>query len=346
MKERILSPCDQEADTEHIAETRPQYLRDFIGQLKLKSNLDVFIKAAKSRAQAIDHTIFYGPPGLGKTTLAQIIAREMGVGFKATSGPMIAKAGDLAALLTNLSTNDVLFIDEIHRLSPLIEEVLYPAMEDFKLDLIIGEGPAARSIRIDLPRFTLVGATTRSGLLTSPLRDRFGIQMRLDFYNHQELETIINRNASIFGVEIGHEGAWEIAERSRGTPRIACRLLRRVWDFAVVKGVGKIDKKIADQALTSLEVDNLGLDMMDRRYLKCIVEFYNGGPVGVETLCAVLSEQKDAIEEVIEPFLLQQGLVQRTSRGRVITDLGYGCLGLDKPSQPNKNCDDCSLKLF
>ncbi len=332
--EGVLSPHQQEEDFQNIPqpEIRPQYLKDFVGQAKLKSNLSVFIQAAKSRGQAIDHIIFYGPPGLGKTTLAQIVSREMNVGFKSTSGPMIAKAGDLAALLTNLQANDVLFIDEIHRLNPLIEEVLYPAMEDYKLDLIIGEGPAARSIRIDLPRFTLIGATTRSGLLTSPLRDRFGIQMRLEFYNEQELESIIIRNANILGAQIDLDGANEIAKRCRATPRIAYRMLRRVWDFALVDGASKISRVIANKALLNLDVDQHGLDAMDRKYLNCIVDFYNGGPVGVETLCAVLSEQRDAIEEVIEPFLLQQGLIQRTSRGRVITTQGYKAIGLEAPT--------------
>ena len=311
---------------------RPGSLDDFVGQMQLRQNLRVFISAARSRGEALDHVIFSGPPGLGKTTLAQIVARELGVGFRATSGPVIARAGDLAAVLTNLQPRDVLFIDEIHRLNPAVEEILYPAMEDFQLDLIIGEGPAARSVRIDLPPFTLVGATTRAGLITTPLRERFGIPLRLDFYGPEELEHIVVRGATVMGIELTAEGAREIAKRSRGTPRVAGRLLRRVRDFAAVSNLSPIDAKAADLALRRLDVDQRGLDAMDRRYLACIADNYGGGPVGVETLAAALSEQRDALEEVIEPYLIQQGLLQRTPRGRILTGAGFGYLGLEPPA--------------
>jgi Holliday junction DNA helicase RuvB len=316
---------------------RPNCLHDFIGQEGAKSNLKIFIESAKKRKLAMDHVLFFGPPGLGKTTLSQIVSKELGVGFKATSGPILAKPGDLAAILTNLQEMDVLFIDEIHRMNHTVEEVLYPAMEDFQLDLMIGEGPAARSIRIDLPHFTLIGATTRSGMLSSPLRDRFGIPLRLEFYTHGELQTIVMKNAQILGIDISNDGAEEIAKRSRGTPRIAGRLLKRVRDFVVVQGLQVIDKKSADTALKRLDVDERGFDSMDRRYLKCILEFYNGGPVGVETLAAVLSEKRDTIEEVIEPYILQNGLVQRTARGRILTNEGYKYLGVAAPRNCNGN---------
>jgi len=314
------------------AALRPQALAEFVGQRAVKENLSVFIAAARARGDALDHVLLHGPPGLGKTTLAQIVARELGVGFRATSGPVIVRAGDLAALLTNLEPRDVLFIDEIHRLSPAVEEILYPAMEDYQLDLIIGEGPAARSVRIDLPRFTLVGATTRSGLITRPLRERFGIPLRMDFYQPDELEAIVRRAAGLLGLVLTDEGALEIARRSRGTPRIAGRLLRRVRDFAAVAGAAVVDARVADVALRRLEVDGGGLDAMDRRYLGCLAENYGGGPVGVETMAAVLSEQRDVIEEVIEPFLLQQGLLQRTPRGRVLTGPGWRLLGKTPPA--------------
>src|SRR5215472_7451643 len=312
---------------------RPQRLAEFIGQQQARSNLKVFIEAARARREPLDHVLFAGPPGLGKTTLAQIVARELGVNFRATSGPVIAKAGDLAALLTNLEDRDVLFIDEIHRLNPAVEEILYPAMEDFQLDLIIGEGPAARSVKIDLARFTLVGATTRAGLLTTPLRDRFGIPIRLNFYTEGELELIVNRGARVLGIEITTDGANEIARRARGTPRIAGRLLRRVRDFAHVAGAAAIDRASADRALTALEVDAAGLDAMDRRYLTTIAVHYGGGPVGVETLAAALSEPRDAIEDIIEPFLIQQGFVQRTPRGRLLTAHAFRHLGLAEPAR-------------
>ena len=314
------------------AALRPKTLADFVGQQAARENLRVFIAAAKARGEALDHVLFFGPPGLGKTTLAQIIAREMGVGFRATSGPVIVKSGDLAALLTNLEEGDVLFIDEIHRLPPAVEEVPYPAMEDRALDLMIGEGPSARSVRIDLPRFTLVGATTRQGLLTTPLRDRFGIPVRLNFYTVDELERVVTRAAGLLGLGIAPDGAREIAGRARGTPRIAGRLLRRVRDFADVAGVAIVDAALADRALTRLEVDALGLDAMDRRYLTMIADVYRGGPVGVETLAAGLSEPRDTIEEVIEPYLIQLGLIARTARGRCLNPLGWKHLGLNPPA--------------
>jgi Holliday junction DNA helicase RuvB len=329
------APVTPERREEDAAEAslRPQRLDEFIGQEQARKNLAVFIAAARARKEALDHVLFVGPPGLGKTTLAQIVARELGVNFRATSGPVIAKAGDLAALLTNLEERDVLFIDEIHRLNPAVEEILYPAMEDFQLDLIIGEGPAARSVKIDLAKFTLVGATTRAGLLTNPLRDRFGIPMRLNFYSAPELEAIVNRGARVLGIDVTADGANEIARRARGTPRIAGRLLRRLRDFAAVAGAAAIDRALADKALAALEVDAAGLDAMDRRYLTTIAMNYGGGPVGVETLAAALSEPRDAIEDIIEPYLIQCGFLQRTPRGRLITGHAFRHLGLPEPAR-------------
>lgn len=330
MSDRLIDALST-GDDESEKSLRPLILDDFIGQEQVRANLRVFITAASAREEAMDHVLFAGPPGLGKTTLAQIVARELGVNFKATSGPVIAKAGDLAAILTNLEDRDVLFIDEIHRLNPAVEEILYPALEDFQLDLIIGEGPAARSVRIDLAKFTLVGATTRSGLLTTPLRDRFGIPVRLEFYNEKELVEIVQRNARVFNIKLTADGALEIARRSRGTPRVAGRLLRRVRDFAFVAGVDEIDVKQADAALQRMEVDARGLDALDHRYLNCIAVNFGGGPVGIETIAASLSEPRDAIEEIIEPYLIQQGFVNRTPRGRVVMPLTFQHLGLATP---------------
>ena len=331
---RPLSPQEQPQDLDRAL--RPQTLDDFVGQAEARANLRVFIQSAKTRGEAMDHTLFHGPPGLGKTTLAQIMARELGVGFRMTSGPVLAKPGDLAAILTNLEPKDVLFIDEIHRLSPVVEEVLYPALEDFALDLVIGEGPAARTVRIELQPFTLVGATTRLGLLTTPLRDRFGIPTRLEFYTEDELDLIVTRGARLLGVSSDPEGTRETARRARGTPRIAGRLLRRVVDFVTVEGDGRLTQAIADRALTRLGVDHLGLDGNDRRYLTLLAEHYGGGPVGVETIAAALSEARDAIEEVIEPFLLQQGLILRTPRGRMLGQKAWRHLGLDAPRLPGQ----------
>ncbi len=329
MTDRILAPEARGEDAD--ASLRPQTLSEFIGQAQARANLKVFIEAAKARGEALDHVLFAGPPGLGKTTLAQIVARELGVNFRATSGPVIARAGDLAALLTNLEDRDVLFIDEIHRLNPAVEEILYPAMEDYKLDLIIGEGPAARSVRIDLARFTLVGATTRTGLLTTPLRDRFGIPVRLNFYELPELEEIVRRGARVLAIGITEDGATEIARRSRGTPRVANRLLRRVRDFAAIEGRPAIDRTLADRALRELEVDSEGLDALDRRYLSAIAVSFGGGPVGIETISAALSEPRDALEEIVEPYLIQKGFVQRTPRGRLLTPQAFRHLGLEAP---------------
>ena len=332
MNDRLIEPVKRGED-EFDTHLRPQVLDEFIGQRQAKSNLKVFIEAARTRGEALDHVLFAGPPGLGKTTLAQIVSRELGVNFRATSGPVIAKAGDLAALLTNLEDRDVLFIDEIHRLNPAVEEVLYPAMEDFQLDLIIGEGPAARSVRIDLAQFTLIGATTRTGLLTTPLRDRFGIPVRLNFYEEGELLDIVTRGARVLGLAMTEDGALEIARRARGTPRIAGRLLRRVRDFASVDGTIQVDRPAADKALRRLEVDSLGLDALDHRYLKCIAINFGGGPVGIETIAASLSEPRDAIEEIIEPYLIQQGFVNRTPRGRILTPHAFRHLGLVTPAE-------------
>ena len=336
--ERTVSSARAEEDAAEST-LRPQTLADFTGQKASRENLAIFIEAARHRGESLDHVLLHGPPGLGKTTLAQIVARELGVGFRATSGPVIQRAGDLAAILTNLQPRDVLFIDEIHRLQPAIEEILYPAMEDFQLDLIIGEGPAARSVRIDLAPFTLVGATTRAGLLATPLRDRFGIPLRLVFYTPEELELIVSRGASKLSFNLTAEGAREIARRSRGTPRIAGRLLRRVRDFALVQKAGAVTREIADAALLRLEVDKLGLDAMDRRYLRRMAEHHAGGPVGVETLAAALAEARDTLEDVIEPYLIQEGLMLRTSRGRMLGERGWRHLGLAPPSGPQSTLD-------
>ena len=328
---RLVDPRPAEEDSDDGP--RPRSLAAFVGQRETVDNLGVFIEAARRRSEPLDHVLFYGPPGLGKTTLARIVARELGVGFRGTSGPVIARPGDLAALLTNLESRDVLFIDEIHRLNPQVEEILYPAMEDFELDLIIGEGPGARSVRIDLAPFTLVAATTRSGLVGAPLRDRFGIPARLRFYEPEELEQVVRRGARVLDMALTRDGAREIARRARGTPRVAGRLLRRVRDFASLAGVDPIDRAAADAALGRLEVDRMGLDSLDRRYLSCIVENYGGGPVGVETLSAALSEERDALEDVVEPYLLQRGFIQRTPRGRLVSDAAFAHLGLEAPAR-------------
>ena len=324
--DRDISPAKLVED-ELEATLRPRLLDDFVGQDKLKENLKVFIQAAKARGEALDHVLFYGPPGLGKTTMANIIANELGSNVKATSGPVIEKAGDLAAMLTNLEERDVFFIDEIHRLSPVVEEIMYPAMEDYNIDILIGQGPSARSVKIELPRFTLIGATTRAGLLTSPLRDRFGVILRFDFYKPSELKTIITRSASILAVEITSDGAGEISGRSRGTPRVANRLLRRVRDFAQVRAGGVITQEVASNALDMLEIDSKGFDKMDRRILLAIIDKYGGGPVGIDSLAAALHEERDAIEDLYEPYLIQEGYMMRTPRGRVATELAYKHLG-------------------
>ena len=334
-KDRIVDSANQNDDA-IVGNSRPKELSDFIGQKQVRDNLSIFIGAAQSRAEPMDHVLLHGPPGLGKPTLAEIISRDLKVGFKATSGPVVAKAGDLAAILTNLQTNDVLFIDEIHRLSPIVEEILYPAVEDYKLDLVIGEGPAARSVRIDLNPFTLIGATTRAGLITTPLRDRFGILFHLQYYETDDLQKIITRAANLVSVNMTEDGAREIARRSRGTPRIAGRLFRRVRDFATVSKLKSIDKKAADEALNRLDVDTKGLDALDRRYLGIIAKNYKGGPVGIETLSAALSEERDTIEEVVEPYLIQEGLLMRTPRGRALAEGAYQHLGLQVPKNLNQ----------
>jgi len=336
----------QRTPEDHDAALRPKSLAEFVGQAAAKDNLSVFIESARGRREAMDHVLFFGPPGLGKTTLAQIVAHELGAGFRATSGPVIAKPGDLAALLTNLEPGDVLFIDEIHRLNPVVEEVLYPAMEDRALDLIIGEGPSARSVRIDLPPFTLIGATTRAGLLTTPLRDRFGIPVRLNFYTVDELESVVTRGARLLGIGIDSLGAREIAQRARGTPRVAGRLLRRVRDFAQVAGETTVTRALADVSLTRLEVDSLGLDAMDRRYLAMIADIYKGGPVGVETLAAGLSEPRDTIEDVVEPYLIQLGLVARTARGRCLNDAAWRHLDRAPPARDQTGSAGNQTGLF
>jgi len=330
-EERLVDPASQGDDRVDVA-LRPDELDAFIGQPSVRENLSVFVAAAQARGESMDHVLFHGPPGLGKTTLARIVAQELGVGFRATSGPVITKAGDLAAVLTNLQPRDVLFVDEIHRLNPAVEEILYPAMEDGELDLIIGEGPAARSVRIELPPFTLVGATTRLGLLTTPLRERFGINLRLEFYSADDLATIVRRGARLLELDMREDGAMEIARRARGTPRIAGRLLRRVRDFALVENSLPVDRKVADGALSRLDVDDRGLDTMDRRYLHHIAEVHLGGPVGIDTLAAALSEERDTLEDVVEPFLIQQGFIQRTPRGRMLTPTAYGHMGLEAPA--------------
>ncbi len=346
-KNKLLSPDRDESNDDSVVASdkgvsdsdravRPLSLSEFVGQKAVKENLSIFVEAAKNRQDSMDHLLFYGPPGLGKTTLAQIVAKELGVGFRATSGPVIAKAGDLAALLTNLQHRDVLFIDEIHRLNPAIEEILYPAMEDFQLDLMIGEGPSARSVRIDLPPFTLVGATTRAGLITTPLRERFGIPFHMNFYEIDELTLIVERASRLLGLAISTEGAEEIAKRSRGTPRIANRLLRRVRDFATVDQVDLVTRETADRALLRLDVDAQGLDAMDRRYMRLIAEHYGGGPVGLDTLATALGNERDVVEEVVEPFLVQIGMIQRTSRGRMLTRTGWNFLGLESPPTFNE----------
>ena len=332
MTERLVSPLEQEEE-QALPTLRPLLLKEFVGQKALKENLSIFIQAAKNRSESLDHVLLYGPPGLGKTTLAQIVAHELGVGFRVTSGPIISRAGDLAALLTNLQPHDVLFIDEIHRLSAVVEEVLYPAMEDRKLDLMIGEGPSARSVQIDLPPFTLIGATTRSGLITRPLRERFGIPLALSFYEADELAHIISKAAEKMGSDLDQDAAFEIGARARGTPRVALRLLKRVRDMATVWDLSSIDRKAAAKALSQLEVDEQGFDAADRRYMQVIADHYEGGPVGVETLAAVLSEQRDVLEEVVEPYLIQKGFIHRTPRGRLLTKTAFDFLGMDPPSK-------------
>jgi Holliday junction DNA helicase RuvB len=332
-EERLISPQADSEESSQERALRPKKLEDYVGQNEVCEQMEIFIQAARNRNEALDHVLIFGPPGLGKTTLSHIVANEMQVGLRQTSGPVIEKPGDLAAILTNLEEHDVLFIDEIHRLSPVVEEILYPAMEDYQLDIMIGDGPAARSIKLDLPPFTLVGATTRAGLLTSPLRDRFGIVQRLDFYSNQDLGTIVHRSAALLGIELGEGGAEEIAKRSRGTPRIANRLLRRARDYAQVKADGVIDVEIANKALDMLKVDQAGLDHMDRRLILSLIEKFEGGPVGVESLAATIGEERGTIEDVIEPYLIQQGFMMRTPRGRVVTSLAYAHFGFNRAGQ-------------